>query len=363
MKILLVLLLIFSVNALALEAVVTVLETPIFKEKSCDSPVVQYLRKGQVIKVHPSLANSTKYDHLAPSPEKFKELKKKIEQLPEWQDPLFKEGKEQSVYLEDEFIPTVDRLGNTAYVLSNHIYVYFDDPREFSQKVIRKDPTDYRLEEPLPHKYPLYTPSGHRGQVLLGFSRPYNESYNYPDQVKTKSYMTPVELYMSVLWQAPHDFSDRLYVGANWHFKTFENSYSFFDFRESTERYLQLGLGPLLSYDAYKGEKNRLNLSFSINIHPLNEVTIVQKDGEEKDSRLYRGFNFSSRLGAQYHRKAITEDVDFVLGTSFHLESPTKFQAQNAGTQTSWWKKIGGETYQTRGFFTLTGYIGLQASY
>lgn len=348
---------------MALEAVVTVIEAPMFKDKDLNSQVVQYLRKGEVIKVHSALANTKKYNHLSPHPEKYQELKHKIEQLPEWQDPLFKGGQEQVVHLTDNFIPTVDRLGNTAYVRSDHIYVYFDDSREFAQKASLKDETDYRLEEPLPRNYPLHSPSGHRGQILMGFSRPYNEGYKYLDSAKTKGYMTPAEIYMSLLWQAPHDFSDRFYIGGNWHFKAFENSFTFFDFRESKERYIQLGLGPVISYDAYKGEKNRLNLSYSINFHPLNYVAITQAKDGEKDTRVYRGLNFSSRVGIQYHRKSIIEDMDFVLGTAFHFESPARFQAQNAGDQTGWWRNIGDDKYETRAFVTLTGYIGLQAAY
>jgi len=56
----------FSAEALALEAVVTVLETPMFKTKSYDAPVVQYLRKGDIIKVHPSIANRREFDEYAP---------------------------------------------------------------------------------------------------------------------------------------------------------------------------------------------------------------------------------------------------------------------------------------------------------
>lgn len=363
MKLFLSLLFIISSNAFALEAVVTVLEAPLFRAKSYDAPVVQYFRKGVVIKIHPALKNITKYDHMAPSPEKYNELKKKLESLPEWQDPLFKDGKEHTVYLEDEFIPVIDRLGNIAYVLSEHIYVYFEDEREFTQNFPKKDPTDYRLQEPLPKNYPLYTPTGHRGQIYLGFSQAYNESYNYPDSIKTKSYTNPIEINMSALWQAPQDTRDRFYVGANWFFKGYENTYTFFDSRTSKEKYFQFGLGPVLSYDAYKGEKNRLNFSYSINFIPLNHLTISQELEDRKDQRVYRALNFSTRLGIQYHRKDITDDVDFILGTSIDYESPASFQAQQAGDEPAWWQKVGGEKYTTRGFFTLSGFMGLQSAY
>ncbi len=70
------------------------------------------------------------------------------------EDKLFRGEEENTAFLEDEFIPTLDRQGNTVYVLSEHIFVYFNDAREYKQRVIAKDPTDYRLEEPLPKKIP-----------------------------------------------------------------------------------------------------------------------------------------------------------------------------------------------------------------
>lgn len=363
MKLLLLAFLFITAKAFALEAVVTVLEAPLLRAKSYDAPVVQYFRRGDVIKVHPALKNTTKYDDMAPPPGKYRELKKKLESLPEWQDPLFKDGKEHTAYIEDEFIPVVDRLGNIAYVLSEHIYVYFEDEREFAQIVPKKDPTDYRLQEPLPKNFPLFKPTGSRGQIFVGMSQAYNESYNYPDSVKTKSYANPVELYMSVLKQAPHDLRDRFYIGANWYFRGYENSYDFFDFRSAKEKYFQFAIGPLLSYDAYKGEKNRLNISYAINLIPINNLMITQELDDKKEQRVYRAINFSSRLGFQYHRKEIAEDMDFVLGTFMHYESPASFQAQDAGSNRNWWRKIGGEKYTTRGFFTLTGYLGVQAAY
>ena len=76
MKKILIILILSITNAFALDAVVTVLETPLLKSPRYSAPVVQYLRKGDIIKVHPSLNNNTEFDHLAPSPEKFAKLKK-----------------------------------------------------------------------------------------------------------------------------------------------------------------------------------------------------------------------------------------------------------------------------------------------
>lgn len=356
-------LLLLSAPALALEAVITVLEAPMFKTKSYDAEVTQYMRKGEVIKLHPSLNTNPEFDHLAPPPEKLKAIKDKLAALPEWRDPLFRDGKEEVAFIEDEFIPAFDRHGTVGYVLSSQVYVYYEDSREFAQKVPKHDPTDYRLSEPLPKNYPLKTVAGHRGQMAFTFSQPYNESYHYQDAAKTKSYSNPMGLQTAILWKASHDQQDRLFFGANLVVKAWENTYSFFDRRKSQEKYIQAGFGPMIVYDAYKGTENRLSLAFSINVNPLSFSTISQNNGTVQETRTYRAFNLSSRLGIQYHRKKIVDDLDFVLGTSVDFESQASYQAQDGGGNQTFWRKLGGDTYKTRAFLGITGYAGLQVAY
>ena len=347
----------------ALDAVVTVLETPLLKSKSYDAPVVQYLRKGDIIKVHPSLNNNPEFDHLAPSPKKLAKLKKELDESDEWnQDPLFK-GKPVNASTEDEFIPTLDRQGNMVYVIRDHFYIYFTNPKEFDQIVLAKDPTDYRLEEPLPKTYPLYSISGYRGQVTLGLTQPYFESYPYPSNVKTKGYTSPIDLNMSYLRKRPDDEHDRFYFGGTLNLRTFTNSYTLFSGITSKEQGIKLGVGPYITYDAFKGEHNRINLYGSINVNFFNQLNIAQeKDGIE-EQRNYRSLSFSPRIGVQYHRKQVLEDVDFVLGTSMEVEPATTFRSSSAANQETWWVSRGSDKFKTRTTFTLGGYVGFQSAY
>lgn len=332
-----------SAEAFALEAVVTVLETPMFKFRSYDAPVVQYLRKGDVIKIHPSIANDRRMDQYAPAPEKM--------------------DVENTFYAEDEFIPTLDRQGNTVYVLSEHIYIYFNDAREFEQRINKEDPTDYRLEEPLPKNYPLKTITGYRGQFLMGITQPYYESYPYKDSVRTEGYTTPIDLNMTLMRLAPGNYQDRMFIGGTLNFRTFENSYTFEDRRLSEEKSYKLGIGPTISYDAFKGDKNRVNLTGTIILNFLDRFYIDQSLDERQDSRHYIGYSFSPRLHLQYHRKDVLEELDFVLGTSMEIGPATTFRAKNAGKEPTWWHNLGDDKFTTRTTFTLGGYIGVQSAY
>jgi len=350
-------------NAHALDAVVTVLETPLLQHRSYNAKVVQYLRKGDIIKVHPSLNNNTEFDHLAPSPEKLAKLKKELNESPEWnQDPLFK-GIVTDATIEDEFIPTLDRQGNTVYVIRDHFYLYFTDRKEFDQTTLKKDPTDYRLEEPLPKSYPLYSLSGYRGQITLGITQPYYESYPYPSNVKTKGYTSPIDLNMTYLRKTPDDKYDRFFFGGTFNLRTFTNTYTLFNGVSAKEQGIKLGIGPYITYDAYKGVENRLNLYGSINVNFFNQLNISQeKDGIE-EQRNYRTITLSPRIGVQYHRKQILEDVDFVLGTSIEMEPATTFQSTSAANQETWWVSGGSDKFKTRTTFTLGGYLGFQSAY
>jgi hypothetical protein len=356
-------LLFISLQAFALDAVVTVLETPMLSAKSLDAPVVQYLRKGDVIKIHPALNKNSRYEHMAPSQQKIRKIQARLVQSKELQDDPFLERMGEEPLPHDEFIPTLDRLGNTVYVIKDHLYVYFETPAEFNQDIIRPDPTDYRLEEPLPKNYPLYSPTGYRGIFIFGITQPYFESYPYASKAKTKGYMSPLDLNVAFLRQAPDDKYDRFFIGGNLNLRVFSNSYTFFNGRMSEERGLKIGLGPYIAYDAFKGVKDRLNLYGVINVYLFNQLNITQSDAFTSDERNFQAYNVSPRIGVQYHRKQILEDLDFILGSSMEFELPSTYRAHGSSSQAQWWQKERHDRFQTRTSFTLAGYIGFQSAY
>lgn len=339
MKIFLALLFI-SAKAFALEAVITVLETPMLKTRSYEAPVVQYLRKGDVIKIDPALANTKKYDHMG----KYKP--------------------KTSPDSDEEFVMTLDRQGNKVWVIRRHLYIYSENEEEFDQTIAKVDETDYRLEEPLPKKYPLESPSGYRGQVTFGITQPYTESYDYDSTVKMKGYQSPLDVNITLLRQAPTDNQDRFYLGGTLGVRYFSNSYSLTNNRFAKENGLRLGLGPTMSYDTFKGEKDRVNLYGTIMINLFNQLTISQEDqNSNTDERIYRTISVSPRLGIQYHRKKILEDIDFIIGTALEIDTPSTYRSQNAASQIGWWRRGGNDKFNTRATFTLAGYLGIQSAY
>jgi hypothetical protein len=300
----------------------------------------------------------------APSPEKLAKVREQQRATPEYtEDKLFRGEEESTFYADDEFIPVVDRLGNRAFILSRHVYIYFNDTRELDQSIASTDPTDYRLEEPLPRNYPLKSLTGIRGQFLLGLTQPNYESYNYRQGVRTKGYSSPLDLTYTLLKQAPGDYREKLYIGGTAAFRQYQNSYSFLGGRLSEELGFRFGLGPTISYDAFKAPRDRLNLSGTIIVNVFDRIYIQQKQGTRRENREYVGYSISPRVAMQYHRKQIYDSLDFVVGTFLELTPPTTYRAQGPGRDADWWQQIGEDRFSTNTAFTVGGYFGIQSAY
>ncbi|MFL5783320.1 MAG: hypothetical protein ACJ76H_01840 [Bacteriovoracaceae bacterium] len=365
MKALALALLFLSTNVFALDAVVVVLEAPYFRTPSEDSPVVQYARKGDVIKIHPSVANTDKYNYLAPEQKKLSAVRKELKKRAEWnEDPMFKGDVDDFYTIQDNFIPVLDRQGKRAYVKKEHIYVYFNDTREFAQHPHPGDETDYRLEEPLPKNYPLPNRTGYRGQFLFGVLQPYYETYPYLSPVKSKGYSSPLDFTAALMKEADEEKQDRFYFGGMANIRHHRNAFSFTNGSKSTEENYKFGIGPYVSYDAFKGMKDRVNLSAAINTYLLNFTTISQTNlAGKSDNRTYQAFTVAPRIGLQYHRKGIFPEIDFVAGTGMEMELPSTYHAKNGAKVDGLWRNNGNDSFQTRTVWNISAYFGIQSAY
>lgn len=339
----LILLLLIPFEVFALDAVVSVLETPLFKTKDINSPVVQYKRKGDVIKIHPSLNDDLRYDYM--KPKKFLE-------------------DEKFAYNNDEFIPTFDRLGNIAYVLRDHVFIYFEDDREVAQSSLKKDPTDYRLQEPLPDTYPLKKKTGYRGQLMLGASAPFNESYPYPHSVKNEGYTLPMDVTLNFMKKASYDIQDRLYFGVSLNLATHENSFILTNNNTATEKAYRFGIGPIVSFDAYKSNSTRLTLMTSVLVNLFHQFDITQTDANNtSEMRSYRGYSLTPRLNALYTFIDIVPHLDFFIGTSVEANIGGNFKVDRGSRHANWWQDPGSDSFKPKTNFNVSASLGLQARY
>ncbi|MCE3011765.1 MAG: hypothetical protein LW878_01750, partial [Proteobacteria bacterium] len=114
--------------SLAAEGVVVVVEAPMFRVPDQNSPVVQYAKKGQRVYIHPVVINDREAYDIRPT-------KKAIErQKP--RDDLFLKVKPEVENFHDAypFILTKDNQGRDAWMIREHVYVWYEDARELNQK-------------------------------------------------------------------------------------------------------------------------------------------------------------------------------------------------------------------------------------
>ena len=344
------------------EGRISVLEAPMFKRPSIKSKIVQYVQKGEAIYIHPQvLVDEKKYRQLRPEEGKRLQLEKELANDPDLQDPLFADGippyNERS-----NSILTKDNQGRDAWILRNHVHVWYEDEREFTQLDPNPDPTDYRLKEPLPEGYPLFDHDKVRGWLQFSVGSAFDKNYPYQEKISSEAYGQQLEFNTALLWRRPSDNRDRTYVGGLLTVRTSKSDYTI-ETRRSTETWTRIGLGVLLTYDPYRFERNQITLYVSPILYPYAQASITQSSGDVDDTRNYWSWGGSARFGAQYQRLKITPALDFVIGAWAEAEAPMSMRSKNTARVPVWWRNNKGDRFSTGFTYTLAGQIGIQSSY
>lgn len=319
---------IFLSTAFAVDGVITVLEAPLFKEPNLKSEVVQWARKGETVFLHPEV----------------------IQIIDE----------EQEV----EFYKTLDRSGHTAFLSKDHVWITTDDKREFTQKFEKKDPTDYRINEPLPEKYPFIQPERYRAQYLISATHPSNENFPYNQKIAAKGYSYRYEISTMFAKKAAGDPTDQWYVGGMFNIRNYSNDFVLNN-RKTKEQWFKIGIGPTVLKDLYRTEKNRINWNTSFLLYPLNNVYISQKNWttNEHQSRTYRSWSVAMRSGLYYQRMQILHEVDFIAGLWGEVESSQTFRYKRGQSNPEWWGGGTSHHFKMNPMLSAGLSIGLQTTY
>lgn len=362
MRALLGLLVLAATMAHAGEGRIVVTRTPMFSRPSLTAPIVKWVKLNDTIYIHPQvLVDYRKYLELAPDMDRRKKLEKELAASPEFQDG-FLEGSNQGYNPNLKFVLTKDGLGRDAWVLRKHVRVWYEDEREFQQLDPRPDPTDYRLREPLPPSYPFQSVAGARGWAQFSLGSPWIRNYPYREKIQSESYGRQLEFALAFQWRRPSDLTDRVYVGWMLSVRNSESDYTL-ETRQTHEQWSRVGTGPILSYDPYRDEDNRITMYFAPLFYPYARAIVAQNDDTKGDSRQYWGWNASGRFGVQYSRIELFPSVDLILGVWSELEAPFSMRAQTRAKVPSWWAQDKGDKFNTGFTYTLAGQVGLQTSY
>ncbi len=340
----------------AAEGMVVVLEAPLFARPNKDAPVVQYVRKGEKIYLHPEvLADPNAHAALAPGPEGRRRAEESLGvEMPAPVDPA------------STFLRAKDNQGRDAWILREHVHVWYEDRREWAQRDPIPDPTDYRLMEPLPEGYPLDKSPRSRAWAQLALASPWARSYPYERDTRNKAHDTQLELTASVMWRRSDRPLNRWFMGISATWRQTEVEYLMPGFG-SRERWSRFGFGPSVSYDVLRGEKSRLSLYGTAMLYPFTQLTVTQSDltatsDPANDSRTYWGFNAGARTGAQWQR-ALGANLDAMVGAWGEAELPLPMRSRNTAAQPSWWRADKGERFTSPALFSFAIFVGLQSAY
>lgn len=359
-----ILLFLLSLNLFAGEGVITVLEAPIFETPDANSPVVQYERKGAKIYIHPAELVRDRYDGLIEETHETV-VKYDAKHAKMYPDKLFAEGETYFPDPSSRFYKTLTKSGADGYILKDHVYLLYKDLRELSQKELEKDPTDYRIEEPLPKGYPLARETGYRGQYLFAMGTSSNDSYPYSESIYDTGFDYNKELI--VVWnkQVKWDLKRRFFFGGTFYFHSGRIEHTTQNITASEDNF-KIGAGPYLSYDIWKNQDYAINFYGAITFNFYNTVEVKQKIVTDEnlgvtvsDKREYKSQHFSSRIGTQVFIRDAFHDFDLILGANINLELPHSYEATTNPEYDEYW-----EDSFYRGWSVQQSYfVGFQSDY
>jgi hypothetical protein len=348
-----------SIEVFSQEGVITVLEAPVFFAPDSNSKVIQYHRKGATVYVHPAEFSEDFFkDDYA---NKVKNTKKdELEYNNRFEDVLFENGKVYTPDPESKFVKTLTRSAVEGYILKQHIFLLYKDDREFDQKVVKNDPTDYRIDEPLPKNYPLKTKSGFRGQAYVSLGTPMGQAYPYSENINDTGYDFNKEFTFIGSKQVKFDQTKRLFFGGMFNIHTSTSTYLTSNI-SAEEGEIRLGIGPFLSYDIWKTDSVAINVNTSLLLNIYNTKTIKQKftDLNISETREYKSTYFSPRLGSTFIVRDFLSDFDFVSGVNITLNLPHSYETSDKSGNASKWE----ESFSVGYFAEQTYFIGIQTDY
>jgi hypothetical protein len=360
-KLLLLFTLILS-QAFALEGVVVVLEAPLFHEPNDNSRVIQWLRKGQTIYLHPSVGKREDYEDLKPTPDE--EMNYFEASSDEYRNLYYDKFIEENLYIHkvgSPFVKTLDKQGRDAYIKREHINIYFQDEREFSETTPNPDPTDYRILEPLDENYPFKNESkGYRGFFTFGLGTQTKQSYPYAENVTNQGSTIRRELNFLYSKRTSFDKEDRYYFGTFVSINSFQNEYTL-QTRNAKEQWLKVGVGPAVTYDFWrKGNIAFVGLfSFVINILNTNQISQTDPVTGDSEKRTFQKITFSPKAMGYVRFKNWLNDLDLISGFSLATELPHRLKASDSAENPTWWGK---NDYGVNTSFDMSAFVGLQLS-
>ncbi len=247
-----------------MQAVIISLEAPIFLKKDINSPIIQRLRKGDILYIHDGEFG------LAPNEQDYEvqhTWQQEDEVLDLFTNPNALDSPTQMFnYMHpDLFYKTLNKNGVEGYIQGKHFKIIYKDTRELEDNTPypEHDTTDYRLPEPLPPEYPFYNPNQYNLLVLFGVSssRSLPDLFEYP--ITQESSDLRLLLAANYTKNISFDQSKRFNFGVSTKFHYEQKTFTVNNYNMTNDRH-DLAIGPYISYIFHRSNSYFLTIYGSI---------------------------------------------------------------------------------------------------
>ena len=131
--------------------------------------------------------------------------------------------------------------------------------------------------------------------------------------------------------------------------------------KTATELHGQFGLGPFVTYDAYRDDDYRLCFTGGFSFNWNRTLATIEGEGEE-ENRIFTAYTITPKIGTLLELPHVIPSVDVVLGTSLQFHLPYTLEPQGpAINATSWNEEDDRISYPLGGNFTV--FLGIQTVY
>ena len=312
--------------AFSYDAIVIVLQAPLLKEANLKSKVLQTIRHGERVFVPNEIGN---------------------------QNPL------------PEFIQTFDRVGNVVYIPSRYIKIITHEVSEYEMpiKISPNDPTDYRLEEPIPSTYPFANESFLRANLAFTMGTNGQSPYDYQSTFSKQSYSNELGLRLCLTKKADFDQYDRFYFGFLTSISSVNNQVDFQNGNTSKESRSLIKFGPIITFDTFKNNQYRLSLGsgFTYNYHK-SSLEMSDQTGQSED-RWFTGFSFSPFINGQLQVVEVLPSTDLVLGADINFLLPHKETTKDQATIEGLWNNDSPNQIVNHLNLQAAFFLGIQVRY
>lgn len=345
-KIIISFLIFFSYSSFAIYAEVIVLEAPLLSRPNLNSKQLQTVRKGKKLYIH------------------AKDLSRSDLEI------TFNVDSRGDLIPEDQpnpdYLKTLTRAGEDAWIPKKYVKVIYHDHRENELQMnpyVTHDPTDYRMEEPLPESYPLIDPRKVRAFMTFSMGPAPKAGFNYGTTVLEESIGSKYSFNAIYAQKVSFDNYDRFYFGGMLHIGGQRSLYYIDTNRTSQETHGEIGIGPYISYDIFRDEDSSLTLysGFTYNFH---RYSVEQKTRDNQfEERLFSGYSITPKIGSNYAIKEFIPGtgLDFIFGLEAIFNLPYSLNTSTSIEIDEFWNETNAIELPMSTQFNV--FVGIRANY